>query len=218
LFISKYLWWIGVVIQFVCTIYIMSTWIRQDKFKLEHLNPSWFIPIVGSILIPISGVKHFSSELSWFFFSVGLIWWIVLFIIVINRMIFHNPIADKLIPTLFILFAPPAIGFISLVKLTKEVSVFARILYYFALFMFILILFQFKMFTKIKFYLSWWAYSFPVVAIFVATILMFEQTDLLFFKCLSWFIFGLLNVLMVLLMIKTVIAIKRKELCIEEVE
>ena len=110
--LAKYLWWIGVVVQSFFTIYIMSLWIRHSKFEIKHINPSWFIPIVGNILIPIAGVQFISKEVSWFFFSIGLIWWLVLFTIVINRMIFFNPIPDKLLPTFFILFAPPAIGFI----------------------------------------------------------------------------------------------------------
>jgi len=194
----------------------MSVWIRQNKFNINHINPSWFIPIVGSLIIPIAGIKHGFVELSWFFFSVGLIWWLVLFVIVVNRMIFHNPIPNKLIPTLFILFAPPAIGFISFVKIVGELTPFANILYYFSVFMFFLITCQIKMFSRLKFYLSWWAYSFPVVALNVATILMFNQTGYLGFKIFSFILFILLCLILILLIIKTIKGIKRKELCVEE--
>ncbi|PLW80456.1 C4-dicarboxylate ABC transporter [Candidatus Woesearchaeota archaeon] len=214
--LAKYLWWIGVFVQSFFTLYIMSLWIRHSKFEIKHINPSWFIPIVGNILIPIAGVQFISKEVSWFFFSIGLIWWVVLFTIVVNRMIFFNPIPDKLLPTFFILFAPPAIGFISLTKLVGEVTDFGRILYYFALFMFILIMFQANLFTKIKFYLSWWAYSFPVVALTVATILMYEKTQLLFFNYLSWGLFIFLNLVIILLIVKTIGAVKKKKICIAE--
>lgn len=79
----------------------------QDRAYDTGLVQSW---IVGSIIIPIAGVKHGFVELSWFFFSVGLIFWLILLVIVLYRMFFHAPIAEKLMPTLFILFAPPAIG------------------------------------------------------------------------------------------------------------
>jgi len=46
-------------------------------------------------------------------FAVGFILWCVLFTVIMNRIIFHNPLPQKLLPTLFILIAPPAIGFIS---------------------------------------------------------------------------------------------------------
>jgi len=213
---SKYLWWIGVIIQFIFTIIIMSAWIRHNKFEIHHINPSWFIPVVGCIIIPIAGVKHFSPELSWFFFSIGLFWWLILTTIVINRVIFHHPIPNKLVPTFFILFAPPIIGFIALTKLLGGLNPFGNMLYYFGTFMFILILFQFKMFSKIKFYLSWWAYSFPMDALAIGTLLMYHETGLQFFRIASWIIFVLLNLIIILLLVKTIKAIKNKEICIEE--
>lgn len=216
--LSKYLWWIGVVIQFIFTIIIMSTWIQHDKFNINHINPSWFIPVVGSIIIPIAGVKHFSPELSWFFFSLGLFWWLILTTLVINRMIFHNPIPDKLIPTLFILFAPPIIGFISLTKLLGGLNPAGNLLYYFGLFLFILILFQLKLFLKIKFFLSWWAYSFPLDALAIGTLLMYHESGLFFFKVASIIIFIILNLLILMLLIKTIIAMKNRAICIEETE
>jgi tellurite resistance protein len=213
--ISRYLWWIGVIIQFIFTIIIMSAWIRHNKFEIHHINPSWFIPVVGCIIIPIAGVQHFSAELSWFFFSIGFFWWLILTTIVINRVIFHHPIADKLIPTFFILFAPPIIGFIALTKLVGFTP-FGTMLYYFGLFLFVLILFQYRMFSKIKFYLSWWAYSFPMDALCIGTCLMYHETGLQFFKIASWSIFILLNFIILGLLIKTIKAIKNKQICIEE--
>jgi len=216
--ISRYFWWMGVITQFVLTIVIMSSWIKHEKYEIHHINPSWFMPVVGCMLIPIAGVKHFSPELSWFFLSIGIFWWIILTTLVMNRVIFHHPIPDKLIPTFFILFAPPVIGFIAITKLMGELNILGNLLYYFALFMFILILFQFKMFTKIKFYLSWWAYSFPVSALTIGTLLMYHESGVFFFKILSWVLFVFLNVIIIMLTIKTINAIKNKKICIEEKE
>lgn len=213
--ISKYLWWTGLVIQFIFTIIIMSAWIKHEKFEIHHINPSWFIPVVGCIIIPIAGVKHFSIEISWFFFSIGFFWWLILIILVIYRVIFHHPIPDKLIPTFFILFAPPMIGFISLTRLIG-LTPFGNMLYYFGLFLFILIIFQFKIFFKLKYYLSWWAYSFPMDALVISSFLMYHETGILFFKVLSWILFIILNCIIILLFIKTLKAIIEKKICIED--
>ena len=214
--ISKYLWWIGVATQFVFTLIILSAWVKHNKFEIHHINPSWFIPVVGCLIIPIAGIEHFSPELSWFFFSVGFFWWVILMVIVMNRMIFHHPIPDKFIPTLFILFAPPIIGFIALTKLLGGLNPFGNMLYYFGVFMFILIALQFKMFSKLKFYLSWWAYSFPMDALVIGTLLMYHETGSQFFKAASWIIFIVLNGIILLLFTKTVKAIKNKQICIDE--
>ncbi len=213
---SKYLWWGGVIVQFIFTIIIMSSWIKHEKYEIKHINPSWFIPVVGSIMIPIAGVVHFAVDLSWFFFSIGFFWWLILTTIIINRMIFHHPIADKLIPTLFILFAPPIIGFIALTKLLGGLNPAGNLLFYFGAFLFILVLFQAKTFFKIKFYLSWWAYSFPLDALAIGTFLMYHESKIIFYQYASWFIFIFMNLVVLVLIIKTIIAIKNKFICIEE--
>ena len=147
---------------------------------------------------------------------MGLIFWIILLIIFFNRIIFHSPLPEKLLPTLFILIAPPAVGFISFVKLTGEISAFSKILYYFGLFLVFLLFAQIKIFKKIKFYLSWWAYSFPIAAITIASILMFHEAGISSFKYIALVFFGILNLIIILLIIKTSIAILKKEICVEE--
>jgi tellurite resistance protein len=216
--LSKYLWWIGAAVQFTFTLVVMSAWIRHTRFEVHHINPSWFIPVVGSILVPIAGVKHGPIELSWFFFSIGFFWWLILMTLVIYRLVFHNPVPDKLIPTFFILFAPPVIGFIAVTKLMGGLNIFGNLLYYFAGFLFVLIMCQLPLFFRIKFYLSWWAYSFPLAALAIGTFLMYHETGSPFFHILSWVLFVLLNLVIVMLIVKTVRAMANREICIEEKE
>ncbi|MFP3442800.1 hypothetical protein R0K18_34200, partial [Pantoea sp. SIMBA_133] len=77
----------------------------------------------------------------------------------------------KLLPTLFILIAPPAVGSISWFQLVGEINAFGRILYYIALFLTLMLLTQTTRFIKLDFFLSWWAYSFPIAAITIASFL-----------------------------------------------
>jgi len=214
--ISRYLWWIGVIVQAIFTIIILSAWIRHDKYDIHHMNPSWFIPVVGCLIIPIAGIRHFSPELSWFFFSIGFFWWFILTTLVFNRIFFHNPIQDKLLPTLFILFAPPAIGFIALTKLLGELNIFGNMLYYIAAFLFILIMFQGRRLFRLKFDIPWWAYSFPLDALVIATLLMYHKTGGAFYRYSSWAVFIFLNLIILMLISKTFTAVKQKLLCIDE--
>lgn len=214
--ISKYLWIIGTISHFIFTVIIISAWIKYEKFKISHMNPSWFIPAVGNMIVPIAGVEHFSGEMSWFFFSVGLLFWLILLIVFFYRIFFHEPLPEKLLPTLFILIAPPAVGLISYYKLTGEINDFSRVLYYFSLFLTILIFFQINMFRKIKYYLSWWAYSFPLASISIASALMYHVTKIIAFKYIYLIIFLILGFLILLLGYKTIYSIFKKEICIEE--
>jgi tellurite resistance protein len=214
--VSLYLWIAGTVLQLLFSIWIMSSWINHDKYEIHHLNPAWFIPIVGFVIVPIAGVQFYDKELSWFFFSVGIFFWLVLFSIIFYRVIFHNPIPDKLIPTFFILFAPPAIAFISYVKLTGSLDPFAKVLYYFSLFLFLIVIFQYRKFAQLHFYLSWWAYSFPLAAITIATIFMYHLTEVSVFKYMGIGMLSLLSLIIVFLFIKTFSAISRKSICVAE--
>lgn len=204
------------MLQTIFIFVLVSLWIRHTNFEIHHINPAWFMPVVGAIMVPIAGVEQGFKELSWIFFAIGFVLWIVLFTIVFYRIIFHAPLPERLVPTLFILFAPPAIGFISYFKLTGSFDPFARILFYFALFLFFLILFQVPLFRKIKFYLSWWAYSFPLAAITVSVILMYRITKNIFYQWFAIGLAGILSILVFFLATRTIYEISRKNLCVEE--
>lgn len=214
--ISLVVWALGTVLHLAFTLYVLSAWIHHTHFEINHMNPAWFIPIVGNILVPIAGVHHASPEISWFFFSIGLVFWLVLLTIIFYRMFFHNPLPGKLLPTLFILIAPPAVGFISWVQLTGALDSFARILYYTAAFLTLMLLTQVQRFLKLEFFLSWWAYSFPMAAITIATLLMYAQLLLPFFRGLAMVLLGLLTLLIAVLLYRTGKAVARREICIEE--
>ncbi len=216
--LSMFIWVPGVVLHLYMTLKILSIWIHRTTFKIHHMNPAWFIPVVGNILIPIAGVHHVNKEICWFFFSTGLVFWVVLFAIVFNRIIFHAPLVQKMMPTLFILIAPPAVGFISYVKLTGGIDASARILYYFALFLTLLLFFQARLFMRLKFYISWWAFSFPLAAMTIASTLMSDTTGILLFKYLSLALFAVLGSIILILLVRTMLAVIKKEVCVEEVE
>src|SRR5699024_10009709 len=77
----------------------------------------------------LAGVYHVGLEINIFYFSLGIIFSIIYFTLFINRMFFKGPLPDMLRPTVFILLAPPAIGFMSYVKIFGQASAFAFILY-----------------------------------------------------------------------------------------
>lgn len=214
--LSKGLWIIGTVIHFLFSVAVISIWIRHPSLEINHISPAWFIPVVGNILAPIAGVAYAPAEISWFFFSIGLVFWMALFTILFYRLLLHNPLPERLLPTLFILIAPPAAGFISYVKLTGVVDSFARILYYFGLFVFVLMIPQLKMLSRIKYYLSWWAYTFPLAALAIATLLMYHESGYLFFKYLALALLILVSGVIVLLALMTLAAMKNKTICVED--
>jgi tellurite resistance protein len=214
--IGKVLWALGTISQLGFVLYIISTWMHQEHFKVTHMNPAWFIPAVGNVMVPIAGIPLGFVELSWFFFSIGLLFWVILMTIVFYRILFHDPIPAGLLPTLFILIAPPAIGFIAYVRLTGELDAFARILYYSGLFLTLLLFTQLRRFSKLSFALSWWAYSFPMAAITTATLVMYEYTYKIFFMWLGGGLLVLMTLLIGLLLTRTGLGLYNEEICVKE--
>ena len=209
-------WTLGTVLHLSFTLYVMNAWINHEHFEIHHMNPAWFIPIVGNILVPIAGVPLGYADISWFFFSIGLVFWPVLLTIIYYRVIFHPALPGKLIPTFFILIAPPAVGFLSYIRLNGEVDNFAHILYFAALFFTLLVFTQFRKFAKLQFFLSWWAYSFPMAAITIATMVMYETTQNFFYSVVGLALLGLLIFFITMLIIKTVKAVVNAQICVEE--
>ncbi|MGV6818734.1 MAG: SLAC1 anion channel family protein [Thiotrichales bacterium] len=212
--VSYYLWVAGAILHLAFTFYIVNAWMHHEHFKVQHINPAWFIPAVGNVLVPVAGVPLGFIDISWFFFSTGIMFWIVLFAIIFNRILFHEPIDARLLPTLFILIAPPAVGFISYIRLTGTMDSFAHVLYDAALFLTFLLLLQIPRFAKLQFFLSWWAYSFPLAAISIASMLMFEKSGNVLYQWIGGILLALLSVVVIYIVIRTIIAMARHELCL----
>ncbi|WPL19104.1 Tellurite resistance protein TehA [Thiorhodovibrio winogradskyi] len=228
--VAEVLWMLGTALHLLLTIYVMSVWMHHDHFEIHHINPAWFIPIVGNVLVPIAGVPLGYGELSWFFFSIGLLFWLVMLTIIIYRMLFHHPLPERLMPTFFILIAPPAVGFIAYARLSGLMAMgptmvtdmagpdaFARILYYSGLFLTLLLATQIGRFLRIQFYLSWWAYSFPLAAITIATLMMYELTGLRAFAIIGWILLAAVTLVVLFLLFRTAQAIGAKQICMPHV-
>ena len=215
--LALWLWGIGTPLQLFFTLVILSNWIHHEKFEIHHSNPAWFIPIVGNILVPITGAALGFVHISWFFFSIGIVFWIVLMTILMNRYFFHAPTPAKLMPTLFILIAPPAVGFISWHMLHPgQLDDMGHILYNFALFITLLLFFQAKRFVRIPFGLPFWAFTFPIAAITIASLIMFHLTHLAFYAYVGGFLFGFLALLIAYLLVKTTQAMLAGKICVPE--
>jgi tellurite resistance protein len=216
--VSITFWYIGAPLHLYFTYKVMNYWIRHN-FEVHQINPAWFIPIVGNVLIPVVGVDAQNVLVSVFFYAIGIFFWLVLFTIVIYRMIFHHPIGDRLVPTFFILIAPPAVGFISYFRITFGlIDTDSLFLYFIALFTFVLLLTMTKTFIKLKFFISWWAYTFPMAAMTIATILMNSAYDNAITYSLSLILLAVTTVVVFYVAYKTYLAIQNQKICIPEEE
>lgn len=209
---------IGTGLQTFFTFYTITYWLNKN-IELAHSNPAWFIPVVGNIIVPIAGDGFADIYLLDFFFSLGIFFWIILTAIIFNRIIFHGMLAQKFLPTLAIFIAPPSVGMLSYLKLQGAYDMFAVILFNVALTFGLILLALIKNFYKIKFFISWWAFTFPMAALTMAIITVYEKTsfEYLTFKLLGYASLIMTSILILIVLIRTIIAIKNKEICVNEI-
>jgi tellurite resistance protein len=65
-------------------------------------------------------------------------------------------------------------------------------------------------------FISWWAYTFPLDAVTLSTVFMYELTHLMFFKVLAGIFMGFTILIMLFVLVRTVQTTKNGKLCVPE--
>jgi len=208
-------WYAGTALHMYMTLYTISFWINHNQ-EIGHSNPAWFIPIVGNVLVPVGGIGLASKMVLMYFFSVGVFFWIIFLAIIFNRIIFHHQLAQKFLPTLFILLAPPAVAFIAYFKLFGVVDTFAIFVYSIAVFFTFMLAFMFRQFLGLKYFISWWAFIFPLAAMAIAAMVMYHKTQDIFSMYLSYIMMGVATLMTLVVLYQTIAHMFKHEICIQE--
>ncbi len=76
--IATILWLVGIAAQTLLALSVLANWIGNRPYETIHISPAWFIPTVGNIIAAAGGVDLGFIQISWIFFSAGVIFWILL--------------------------------------------------------------------------------------------------------------------------------------------
>jgi len=143
---------------------LLVRWIAHPT-EIAHAAPTWLIPLVGNILVPLGAVPAGWPELGWLFFGLGAGLWVFVTPILLYRLIFHPDLPPRLLPTLAILVAPPSVAMLSWLALTGGgLDPMARVLFGLAVFFALALAALAQRLARLPFFLSWWAYTFPFAA------------------------------------------------------
>lgn len=212
------LWAIGAVLQLIAMVMVLNAWVHRENLQPAHATPVWFIPAVANVIVPLAGVRLGFLELSWWFFAVGMLFWIVLLTVVMQRLLFvQPPLPERLVPTLCILLAPPAVGFLAWLQLTGQhpgsatLDAMGHVLFGLAVFFALFLFTQIHRFARLPFYVSWWAFSFPSAAFTNAAIVYAQFEPSLFSQALAVGMVALVTLLIIWLLVRTVVAVVRNE-------
>lgn len=216
--LATVLWWVGATGHLALTVVVLSAWFGRPDITLSQVTPAWFIPIVGNVVTPLAAPALGSVDLAWFSFSVGLIFWLGLLPLLLHRILLHEvPLPDKLLPTLAIFIAPPAVAMLSWQALTGEtLDPVSRILHSVAVMFTLLLVAQVARLRTIPFAVPYWAYSFPLAAVATASIVMAAALESTLYDALAVFLLGLTTLVVAVVGALTLRALARGSLFVPE--
>jgi tellurite resistance protein len=126
---AEALWMLASVAQFAATLFVLSRWWRGFKdgkaqvggLGWPGVTPLLILPVVGNVITPLAGVALGHAEWSAAQFGIGLLFWPVVLVLILVRVASTGLWPDRLLPTGFILVAPPAVIGLSLLALGAPV-------------------------------------------------------------------------------------------------
>ena len=174
------LWWTGSLSQLFVTVWVLGRWWRGNQnanlkeglppgLAWAGVTPALFIPVVGNVLPPLAGVPLGHVEWAAAQFGIGLLFWPVVLTMVLVRIAIQGMFPERLLPTVFILIAPPAVSALALLQLGAPLVV-AWALWGMALFSLLWVATQVRRLKALPFALPHWALSFPLAAFTALTL------------------------------------------------
>lgn len=165
-------WWAGSVSLLGVTAWVLVRWWQAHGsagLAWPGVTPALFIPVVGNVLAPLCGVSLGHAIWSAVQFGIGSLFWPVVSVMVASRIATQGLPAERLLPTIFIFIAPPAlIGMSALQFGAPAPPVWA--LWGVALASLVWAAGQTRRIAALPFGLAHWAMSFPLAALAALTL------------------------------------------------
>ncbi|MES2069106.1 MAG: SLAC1 anion channel family protein [Pseudomonadota bacterium] len=159
-------WAVGAAATLALSVVMISRLLNGNAAPTSVV-PAWLIAGVGSLDIVVTGgalPAQWTHEVNLLAAAIGAVSALVFFVLIFSRLIHHEPLAEPMRPSKMILVAPFAVGFIAYVNLVQKVDMFAALLFYFALFLFVIIGYRLAL-KPAPFSPAWWAIGFPMAAL-----------------------------------------------------
>ncbi|WP_048057818.1 TDT family transporter [Methanothermococcus okinawensis] len=207
---SKIFWILGALSMIVFSIIVPFQMFKSENIKLDHVNPGWYIPPVGLIVIPIAGgllAPHFTGLLhelavitNFFGWGAGFFLYLAILAIVFYRFMLHHPLPSTLAPTVWINLGPIGAGIIALINIVHNTPIihikdpyyiFSFIFWGFGLWwaiMAIVMTLHYIKNLKLPYGMPWWAFIFPLGAYVGSTYYIY---NLFHYNIVNYIGFGL---------------------------
>jgi tellurite resistance protein len=170
---ARWTWLMGTLggLSFMC---VQTFRLFKGNLDVSDAVPPTLIPGLTVLNAATSGMAMqlgpYGEQVNTFLFSIGIIYTFAFFVVIVYRVIHYEPLSNFLKPSLLLLCAPFEVGFLCYVSLVRRVDLFASVIFYFGLFIFIVLFF--RVFNKqLRFAVSWWGACFSTAALTNAALL-----------------------------------------------
>ncbi|XP_037444716.1 S-type anion channel SLAH2-like [Triticum dicoccoides] len=165
---------------------IYGQWMSSDKRRLSKVvNPSNHLAVVGNFVGALLGARMGLRELPIFFFAIGLAHYVVLFVTLYQRLPTNVQLPKELHPVFFLFVAAPSVASMAWTRISGEFNDGAKLLYFVSLFLYVSLVVRVNLFRGFRFSLAWWAYTFPMTSVALATVLYASKVDNMLTRALA---------------------------------
>lgn len=202
---ARALWTAGVLATLALSFVAVSR-LLKGQVDASHAMPAWLIPGVATLDVAVTGGHMhvaWAAEVELMAGAVGAVLALVLFAMIVSRLVHREPLAPAMAPSLMILVAPFAVGFLAYSHIVGGIDRFAALLFYFGLFMFAVV--APKLLRRgAGFSVGWWAIGFPMAALANAALRYAQFRASAPLWALAMLLLGTLSLALALLTVQTV--------------
>ncbi|XP_050207066.1 S-type anion channel SLAH1-like [Mercurialis annua] len=166
------LWWVFVVPILILDVKIYGQWFTKGKRSLSTAaNPTSQLSVIGNLVGAQAAAQMGWNESSLCLFSLGMAHYLVLFVTLYQRLSGGNCLPTMLRPVFFLFIAAPSMASLAWNSISGSFDNFAKMLFFLSIFLFLSLVSRPRLFKKStrKFNVAWWAYSFPLTVLALAS-------------------------------------------------
>ncbi|CAL0328950.1 unnamed protein product [Lupinus luteus] len=166
------LWWVFVAPILVLDVKIYGQWFTKGKRFLSTVaNPTSQLSVIANLVGAQVSAQMGWKESAICMFSLGIAHYLVLFVTLYQRLPGNNNLPPMLRPVFFLFFAAPSMASLAWNSICGKFDTGSKMFFFLSIFLFICLVSRPLLFKKSmkKFSVAWWAYSFPLTALALAS-------------------------------------------------
>ncbi|XP_021284366.1 S-type anion channel SLAH4-like [Herrania umbratica] len=166
------LWWFFAVPVVALDVKLYGQWFTKGKKFLSTVaNPTSQISVIGNLVGAQAAANMGWKESAVCLFSLGMVHYLVLLVTLYQRFSGSDRLPAMLRPVFFLFFAAPSVASLAWESITGAFDTGSKMLFFLSLFLFTSLVCRPALFRRSmrRFNVAWWAYSFPLTVLALAS-------------------------------------------------